>query len=86
MEATLDQEITLGATVCERLKGIYFKEIAWPECYRILSGKFSILKSIARKFYVDKNNIEVLNELIKYKDQDIIDAFEQGGSTWNIMA
>ena len=78
MDANLNQEIILGANVCERLKNIYFKEMNWIDCYRNIAVKFSFLKSISKRFDIDKSNLQVLNELIKYSNQDILDAFEQG--------
>lgn len=68
-------EIILGTPICEKLKVIYFSDIPWVNCYRDVAAKFIALKAIARRFYVDKTNVEVLNELIKYSDQDIYDAF-----------
>ena len=69
-------EITLGENICIKLKEIYFKDIPWVECYREVAKKLSELKVIGKKFYVDKNIIEVLTELNKYSHQDIIDAFD----------
>lgn len=78
MDATLNQEVELGALVCKKLKVIYFNETPWVSCYRDVADKFTALKAIARKFYINKSNIEIINELLKYNDQDILDAFEQG--------
>ena len=75
MEAKIP-EITLGESVCVKLKDIYFKEIAWVDCYRDVAKKLSEMKAIGKEFYVDKNCTEVLSELIRYSHQDIVDAFE----------
>lgn len=72
-DATLQQEINLGETVCRKLRAIYFSEIAWSECYRLVAQKFCELKVIARKFYADKNEIEMLMELSRYSSQDLQD-------------
>ena len=73
MEAVLPQ-INIGATVCAKLKIIYYPDKPWIECYRLVAGKFTELKNIARKFYAGKSEIEILQELAKYSNSDIIDA------------
>lgn len=70
------EEIELGARICSRLKNIYFKDTAWINCYKLIASKFTFLKNKARKFYPDKTSIEIIQELLKYKDQDLMDAFE----------
>lgn len=37
--------------------------------------KFNELKAVAHGFYADKDRIGVLQELIRYSDQDIMDMF-----------
>ena len=74
MEAKLP-EITLGETVCRKLKDIYFNDDLWIDSYRGVAIKLSELKRIAKDFYVDKNDVEALKELIKYSDTDIVEAF-----------
>ena len=74
MEAKLP-EITLGETVCRKLKDIYFSEMPWISCYRDVAIKLTELKRLAKAFYADKNDLEVLKELIKYSDTDIVEAF-----------
>lgn len=68
-------EINLGATVCEKIKEIYFKDQAWIGCYKNIVLKFTQLKEIMRKFYTDKTDKEILQELIKYNNKDIEDIF-----------
>lgn len=68
-------EINLGAAICEKLKIIYFDKQSWSSCHEKVKLKFNELKSIAKKFYSDKTELEVLKELIKYTNQDIIDLF-----------
>ncbi len=68
-------EINLGAEICEKLKIIYFSNIAWPECYKDISIKFTELKKIMRKFYTEKSDLDILKELIKYDTMDIEDVF-----------
>jgi hypothetical protein len=62
--------------VCEKLKVIYFKDLPWVDCYKTIAQRFTELKKIARKFYYDKNEIEILKELNKYTHNAIKDAFE----------
>ena len=73
-EEEVRRQITLGAMACARLKNIYFENEHWVSCCRKVAAKFSELKVKARAFYVDKNETEMLMELSKYNDQDIIDA------------
>jgi len=70
------EAIELGARVCKRLKVIYFSEKAWVDCHEEVALKFTALKQIAKKFYGDKEELEVLRELAKYTDDGIKDAFE----------
>jgi predicted nuclease of restriction endonuclease-like RecB superfamily len=67
--------ITLGATVCEKLRDIYFSDKHWSECYKDVAQKFTFLKQIMRRFYTDKTDIDILKELIKYSNDDIVDIF-----------
>jgi hypothetical protein len=62
--------------VCEKLKVIYFKDLPWVDCYKSIAQRFTELKSIARKFYMDKNEFEILQELSKYTERGISEAFE----------
>lgn len=68
-------EITLGETVCRKLKDIYFKDQAWPDCYKEVAEKFTELRHIVKKFYGYETTLEICKELIKYSDEDIIEAF-----------
>jgi hypothetical protein len=72
--------VTLGETVCEKLRIIYHTDQPWPECYKHVAQKFSALKQIMRKFYSEKTEIEILIELQRYSHQDILDAFEMQGN------
>jgi hypothetical protein len=72
------QEITLGESVCIKLRDIYFRDMPWVECHNQVADKFTALKAIILKFYADKSRLDAMKELIQYSDQDIIEAFEQG--------
>jgi hypothetical protein len=43
--------------------------------------KFSELKQKARKFYVDRSDIDILKELLTYNDQDIKEMIDEKQST-----
>jgi hypothetical protein len=67
-------EINQGAIVCARLKIIYFNQVPWIECYRDVANKFTTLKKIMREFY-SQNDKEIIPMLIKYSEEDIMEAF-----------
>lgn len=69
------REITVGEMICEKLYSLYFSTTPWAVCYALVAKKFSALKIIARKFYSDKSEIDMLIELNKYSIDDIADAF-----------
>jgi len=71
MEA-IRKQITLGEPICVKLKQIFFATKSWPECKQDLPKLFSKLKTVARKYY--KNEVEMLESLNKYTEQDIRDA------------
>lgn len=68
--------INLGATVSEKLKTIYFPDEPWVECYKKVAIKFTEFKKMMRKFYSDKTDNEMLIEINRYSEQDILDAFD----------
>jgi hypothetical protein len=57
--------------VCEKLRIIYAKDIPWVKCSRYIGRQMYALKIRAMKFYADKTEIEVLQELSKYSTDDI---------------
>ena len=73
MEAP-SQEITLGTTICEKLKAIYHPDLPWVDASDPVSVLFTKLKKQARSFYLDKNELEILMELSKYSEQDFRDS------------
>lgn len=73
---TLQQMVNLGALPCSILKNIYFADEHWSQCATKVSEKFSKLKSIARKFYSDKTEFEMIMELSKYSEHDIKEMME----------
>ncbi len=76
-------EINLGATICERLRTIYHPDKPWVDCYKEIAQKLTELKANSCKFYTDKTEIEILMELCKYNDQDLMEMFhvEHGKAT-----
>lgn len=69
-------EINLGAIVCKKIKSIYFADKEWVDCHRLVAQKFSEFKKKMRAFYTDKTEIELLDEIRKYSDDDIRDALD----------
>jgi len=62
--------------VCAKLKIVYHSDKNWIDCYKDVTIKFNELKRTAKKFYVDKDDKEILQELCKFNHSDIIDALE----------
>lgn len=69
-------ELNLEEPICRKIKNIYYSEITWSHCYKDVSIKFSQLKTIAKKFWPDKNSLELVQELYKFSEKDIKEAFE----------
>jgi len=67
----IQQEITAGEAIALKLKGYYHPNDAWTP---ILAWNIGVLlrdiKRAAKKFYVDKDVIEILNFLKSYKKDD----------------
>lgn len=76
MEAKLP-EITLGETACRKLKDIYFKDEKWPDCYKKVAEKFTELRCIGRNFYGYETELEIIKELARYSEKDILEAFDE---------
>ena len=72
----LARTVTLGEPICIKLKQIYFAEQKWAACYRQVGAKFTALKQQARKFYPGKKDHEMLMEIIKYTNEDIVELME----------
>lgn len=70
MEAKI-VEITLGETICEKLKILFFDADSWPDCYKHIADKFTKLKRCARHFYAGHSDVDILRELIKYNTSDL---------------
>ena len=68
--------MNLGQTVCEKLKAIYHIDTHWSKCYQDVAERFTKLKRIARKFYADKSELEMLKEIARYPENDIKDIAE----------
>ena len=83
MDAKLP-EINLGAAVCDRLRTLYHDTKPWIDCYRDVAVRFTELKAIARKFYCDKTEHEMLMELARYSPEDLKEAFENGNENTRI--
>lgn len=69
-------EINLGSQICVEIKRIFFPEVPWVECYLSVGDKFAELKQRMMKFSPMEDNIALLQELVKYSQQDLIEVFE----------
>ena len=65
--------INLGASICDQLKFMYYPDTPWIECYKLVAGKFTEVKKAMRKMLPDKTDIQIAQELIKYRREDIED-------------
>lgn len=74
MEAKLP-EIVLAESICEKIKNVYFPNKSWVQCYQDVARGFTELKRIARQFYTDKTDKEILTELTRYGTDDIREAY-----------
>lgn len=70
-------EINLGANPCRIIKRIYFAEIPWIDCYRDIASKFTQLKQAIRKQASLLSEIEILQYINKFTEEDIIDYLKQ---------
>lgn len=77
-------EITLGESICEKLKLLYFRDAPWPDCVGKVAAKFSALKVRGRQFYIGKSDVDILRELIKYSTSDIDEMFHIEHDTRNV--
>lgn len=53
----------------------------WVKCHTLVACKLNELKTVARKFYYDKSDREILTELVRYSLEDIKDALSYGTET-----
>ncbi len=68
-------EITLGETICRKIKDIYFPGVRWPDCYQDVAGKFTLFKNILRKIYPEKDILEILTSVQRFDTLDIQEVF-----------
>lgn len=71
----LKEEIETGAHLCRTIKRLLFADKAWVKCNKEVGAKFAELKKRAKDFYPDKSMRDILSELNKYSDTDILDCF-----------
>jgi predicted nuclease of restriction endonuclease-like RecB superfamily len=67
--------IELGSTICSKLKQIYYPNDKWADCYKKVGEILVDLKKIARKFFSDKSEEEILIQLGRFTLEDIQDMF-----------
>lgn len=65
--------VELGSPICSRLKQIYFPGQKWADCYMQVSDLYTKLKKNAKKFYVGKTDVEILKDLLKYTNDDLVE-------------
>lgn len=71
------QEGTFGASICSKIKEIYYGMEKWaPEIHADVTGKFCLLKAKARKFYPESSNLDFLRQLSMYPREAIREALE----------
>jgi hypothetical protein len=70
--------IELGSTICSKLKQIYHPNEKWADCYKKVGALLTIMKKNARKFYIDKTDEEILKDLNKYTNDDIVELLTMG--------
>jgi hypothetical protein len=71
----MDEEIEIGSRICSKLKRIYFIDEPWVKSRDKVAIKFSTLKSKMKEFYSHLSAINILKELDKYSDKDLIECF-----------
>jgi hypothetical protein len=69
-------EITLGESVCSKIKQIYFSEEKSPDCHRKVADKFTLFKKIMRKIYPDSDNVEILQSVARFDTLEIQEIFD----------
>lgn len=74
-------QVALGEQVCIRLKILYHPETPWADCYRKVGHLFTDLKKIARQFYTDKCELDILKELSRLSAEQLKVFFEHGNDT-----
>lgn len=68
-------EINLGATICTRLKKIYYADQPWDvQLTKAIAKRYTDLCAKTRIFYPELDNLAFLQAIIKYSDADITDA------------
>lgn len=67
------QEIELGARICRVIRNSLYIDKPWIECHKLIAMRFTMLKQLSRKQYADKTEIEMLQWLGKYSEDDIRD-------------
>ncbi len=72
-ESLATNEINLGINPCNLIKRIYFIETSWSDCYREVAVKFTQLKQEIRNKAPLINDIELLQLINKFSEDDIKD-------------
>jgi hypothetical protein len=66
-------QINLGVNPCNLLKRMYFAETPWIDCYKQVAAKFTQLKQSIRTQAPKLCEIEVLQLINKFAEEDMKD-------------
>jgi hypothetical protein len=67
-----------GAEIAKRLKDVLHADKTWdPNLAFLIGGQLATLKRLAKKYYPDASELEILHEMKKWSDQDLRDGLEE---------
>jgi len=70
-------EIEIGARICSRIKNNKFNDIPWDAVVsNDISKIFTKVKILARKYYPDLSEMEMLQKLDNYSNNDISETLQ----------
>ncbi len=69
-------EINLGVNPCNIIKRIYFRDVPWIDCYKKVATKFTQLKQAIRKLAPMLSELEILQLINKFSEEDVVDHLE----------
>jgi len=69
-------EITLGASICEKIKHIYYP-VPWSmEVAREVAAKLTKVKAAAKLYFPEASEVDRLREVFKFSTDDIKDILD----------
>src|ERR1700681_3121592 len=72
----ISPEITLGESICAKIKQIYFADSSWSDCSQHVSSKFTLFRRIMKKIYPEKEICEILKSVQRFDTMDIQEVFD----------